>query len=147
MHSLNELQEERLLVSLMRLGDSAATQKYIAMTPAQNSNDWNSYIVGLNYARTKPATERLISLLNNTEKARYSAYCYSDDPQTYYTTVRTLALKTLTRVVEDFPLKKIDVPYEYDHFSEASKEDIKKAKRWFKKNPNYKIIRESNYNY
>ena len=146
-HSLNEFQRRMLLVSLVRLGDSAATQKYITMTPAKNSDDWGKYIIGLNYARTKPATERLISLLNNTEKTRYSSFSYSDDPQTYYTTVRTLALETLVYVVEDFPLTNIDVPYEYDHFSEASKEDIKKAKRWFKRNPNYKIIRESDYNY
>ena len=88
-----------------------------------------------------------IPFQNNKEKIRYSAYSYSDDPQTYYSTVRTVVLEELALIVEDFPLKEVDVPYEADHFSEASEKDIKKAKRWLKKNPNYRIIRRSNYNY
>jgi hypothetical protein len=143
---LSEHAKGKLMISLLRLGDISTTKEYIAVTPT-NSHDWNNYITGLNYARTKPATERLIRLLNNKEKIRYSTYSYSDDSQTYYTTVRSLVLETLFYVVENFPLKEIDVPYEEDHFSEASEADIKKVKRWFKDNPDYKIIRRSDYNY
>jgi hypothetical protein len=147
-HSLNELQKEALTVSLVRLDDSATTQNYVAMTPTDSSYwNWEIYITGLNYARTKATTERLIGLLDNKEKVRYAGFCYSDDPQTYYTSVRTLALEKLVSIVEDFPLKEVDVPYETDHFSEASEKDFKTAKRWFKKNKNYKIIRKPNYAY
>jgi hypothetical protein len=145
-HSLDELQQEALTVSLVRLGDSTTTQEYVTTTPTR-SVEWDSYITGLNYARNKPATERLIKLLDNTEKANFLRYSYSDDPQTYYTTVRTLALETLALMVEDFPMKRLAVPYEDEHFSEASEKDFKIAKRWFKRNRNYKIIRRSNYNY
>jgi hypothetical protein len=146
-YTLDVLQEEVLTVSLVRLGDSAATQEYIATTPT-NSDDWELYILGLNYARTRPATERLISLLDNKEKIEYSDYCYSDDPKPYYTTVRTLALEILAPIIENFPLKRVRVPYDIKlHFSEASEQDIKTAKRWLKKNKNYKIIRQPDYAY
>ena len=148
-HRLTEHAKAKLLVSLVRLGDSATTQEYLAMIPADSSYwDWDTYINGLNYARTSPATERLINLLNNEEKMEYSRYSYSDVPETYYTTVRTVALEKLARIVDGFPLKRIGVPYKpNDHFSEASEQDFKMAKQWFKRNPNYKIIRESDYNY
>jgi hypothetical protein len=148
-HSLDENAKEKLIVALLRLGDSATTREYITMIPT-NDNYWNwdRYILGLNYARTRPATERLISLLDNTEKIRYSSYSYSDAPQPYYTTVRTLALEILAPIIENFPLERVDVPYDIKlHFSEASEQDIKKAKRWLKKNKNYKIIRQPDYTY
>jgi hypothetical protein len=149
-YTLTEHAKTKLTIALVRLSDSVTTQEYVTMTPPNTNSDywnWNTYITGLNYVRTKSATERLINLLDNMEKIGYSRYSYSDDPQTYYTTVRTLALETLALVVENFPLKEVDVPYEADHFSEASEKDFNTAKRWFKRNKNYKIIRRSNYNY
>jgi hypothetical protein len=146
-HTLTEHAKTKLTVALLRLGDSITTREYIATTPT-NSDDWDIYITGLNYARTRPATERLISLLDNKEKIEYSEYCYTNIPQPYYSTVRTLALEKLALIIEDFPLERVEVPYDQKfHFSEASEQDIKKAKRWLKKNKNYKIIRRSNYNY
>jgi hypothetical protein len=146
MHPLTEHAKGKLVVALLRLGDSVTTQEYVATTPT-NSKEWNNYITGLNYARTKPATERLVNLLDNNDKVRYANHCDNDDPEDYYTSVRSLVLETLLKIIENFPLEKVKIPYEEDHFSEAPEKDIKKIKQWFKDNSDYKIIRRSNYNY
>jgi hypothetical protein len=146
MHSLNERTNNKLMIALVRLGDNVTTKEYVKMVP-KNSRDWDSYLTGLDYARTKVTTERLIQLLNNKTKIEYYNYARSNDPNTYYTTVRSYALEELSQLIENFPFGKMEVPYESDHFSEIPEADIKKAKRWFKDNPDYKIIRRSNYNY
>jgi hypothetical protein len=146
---LKAIQQEYLLVALMRLGDKTATKKFIAINPTDNNFglNWRYYLIGLNYARTIPATKRLIELLNSKEHIKCIPKCYGDDPSTHYSTVRTFALQQLSHIVENFPFE-VDIPYNWDtHFSDLPEEDFKKAKRWFKDNPNYKIIRKSNYNY
>jgi hypothetical protein len=145
-HLLKEFEERQLLLVLLRLGDVATTDKYVKVKP-YDAQLWKDYIDGLKYAMTQPAVTRFIYLLDSKDKVKNVPWNDPNDDYVHYSTARSYALQKLSEMVENFPFE-VDIPYNWDtHFSDLPEEDFKKAKRWFKDNPDYKIIRKSNYNY